>query len=367
MSWEERLSSLDAPAGAPAGADDARVLAEPEPDEDTLQCALVEYVLGNVQTRKWTLVLGQTYKIGKKETGSDIEIDHESISRRHCSLALTMVEDELMLVVLDPGSSNGTFVDKCKLEKGVGLTKKLKDFRFMMFGHCENGYRILTRGKAGESSAKGAHYGADRSKRGGPGEARAVNKRGGPLSAEQKAQVARLSRLVGTAVVDDGGAGDSTEAPAERKERAAASKRVEPAAASANASGNRKERREAARQKDGQGGARSRSRSRSPAAKKADEWQQKAEKAKLMEVARRQQREEQKKREQSDLKELRGGASSAAGSSRRPELGGSKDKSKSSWKTDPDAYLSRKQKEGEGSKAAGPAGKSDIEWPEEWK
>jgi hypothetical protein len=273
---------------------------------DDVQCALVEYVLGNVMTRKWTLALGQSYTVGRKESGADIEVDHASLSRRHCSLAVTRGEEDadLTLVVLDQGSTNGTFVDKCRLENGVGLQKKLAEFRFMCFGKCENGYRILVRGGPGESTIKGAAY-------------TGVNKRGGPLTSEQKAQIARLKKLSG---------GSADDVPT-------------------SSSGNRHERREAAREQQSREQDRSRSRSPGKASRDAKkEWDLKAAKAKKM-------AEEAKRR-------LSEGVSTSGRMDR-----GKKDSSKSSWRADPDAFRARK---GAGAKET-EAEPVDIEWPEDWR
>jgi hypothetical protein len=294
---------------------------------DDVQCALVEYVLGNVQTRKWTLALGQTYNVGRKDSGADIEIDHESLSRRHCSLALTRVESDLVLVVLDKGSTNGTFVDKSRLEKGVGLTKQLADFRFMSFGHCENGYRILTKGSV--TNAKGA--------------ACVQNKRGGPLSAEQKAQIERLKRMH---EADEGG---STKKGMDQK----AAESVEKGG-STKAPSNRRERREAARQR-----SRSRSQEGKPPKKNyfddQEEWKEKAAKAKQM-------KEDAKRRDQyreSRMEDAQRRRESGGSSRRKPDV---KDKSKSSWRADPEAYGKRK-----GVLKDNAAEAAEIEWPEEWK
>jgi len=328
--------------------EDSTVDSGGEDEEPSVECAMVEYVLGNVQTRKWTLTLGQTYKVGRKDSGADIEIDHESISRRHCSLALTQVESDLMLVVMDQGSSNGTFVDKIKLEKGVGLTKKVKELRFMSFGHCENGYRLIVRGEV--TNAKGAAFSAKKvgSGRGVVAEslskAMAVNKRGGPLSTEQTTQIERLKRLEG---------GDSEDAPASSGNRRERKEKVpqERAVPEANASGNRRERREAAK-REAEGG---RARSRSPAGKSKhddqEEWKQKAAKAKQM-----QEDAKQRRLQASDRDTQR----ASAGSSRRD---------KSSWLANIEEYSARKteeaKKKGTASKDPG-AGAADIEWPEDW-
>jgi len=269
--------------------------AEPE-----VQCALVEYVLGNVQTRKWTLVLGQTYSVGKKGSGSDIEIDHDSISRRHCSLALTAVDEDLVLVMMDRGSTNGTFVDKVRLEKGVGLTKKLAELRFIVFGLCENGYRVIARGQ--ETNDKGAAASA-------PKVPKIANKRGGPLDADQKAQIERLKRL--------GGGGGDDAPPARRRSRS----------------------REAKKPRDAQ-----------------DEWKEKAEKAKAMSA--------RAKRREKEREERMSTGQSAPRPSSRDEPG-SKDKSKTAWRSDPEAYAAKKASSRPAPESGGDT--ADIEWPEDWK
>lgn len=117
-------------------------------DEESVQCALVEFAKG-VKARKWELALGSSYTVGRPGGGADIEIDHASLSRRHCSLAVTREEGAaggaLMLVALDPGSTNGTFVDKCRLEKGVGFKRRISELKHVSFGECPNGYRVLVR------------------------------------------------------------------------------------------------------------------------------------------------------------------------------------------------------------------------------
>mmetsp|Transcript_29663 Transcript_29663/g.81649 ORF Transcript_29663/g.81649 Transcript_29663/m.81649 type:complete len:250 (-) Transcript_29663:12-761(-) len=123
-------------------------------DGEIPDCALVEYVRG-IMARKWTLISGQTYMVGRKDSGADIQVDHASISRHHCSMAITRTDAGLVLVALDPGSTNGTFVNKRRLEKGVGLTLKLAELRHLVFGECQNGYRILVRGVLADHPADG--------------------------------------------------------------------------------------------------------------------------------------------------------------------------------------------------------------------
>mmetsp|Transcript_10559 Transcript_10559/g.24025 ORF Transcript_10559/g.24025 Transcript_10559/m.24025 type:complete len:250 (+) Transcript_10559:57-806(+) len=126
-------------------------------DEEGTQYALVEFRKG-VPSRKWTMVLGQTYEVGRAGSGADMEVDNSSLSRRHCSMALTRVDDDIVLVALDKGSTNGTFVNKQRLEKGVGLTKPLKEIRHLVFGECENGYRIVREGDpSGDKRGKTSH------------------------------------------------------------------------------------------------------------------------------------------------------------------------------------------------------------------
>mmetsp|Transcript_61990 Transcript_61990/g.100262 ORF Transcript_61990/g.100262 Transcript_61990/m.100262 type:complete len:186 (+) Transcript_61990:29-586(+) len=60
---------------------------------------------------------------------------------------MTVVDDVLTLVALDHGSTNGTFVNKKRLEKLVGLTMPVAEVSYMAFGDCENGYRFLLPGK----------------------------------------------------------------------------------------------------------------------------------------------------------------------------------------------------------------------------
>eukprot|EP00434_Breviolum_minutum_P009525 symbB.v1.2.008385.t1/scaffold525.1/size192214/10 len=112
--------------------------------DDDVQCALVEYVRG-IRARKWSFQLGQTYIVGRSGGCVDIEIEHNSLSRKHCSLAITHVDDDLILVAMDHGSTNGTFINKSRLEKGVGLKMKVADVKHMVFGECENGYKFLVK------------------------------------------------------------------------------------------------------------------------------------------------------------------------------------------------------------------------------
>mmetsp|Transcript_53357 Transcript_53357/g.116472 ORF Transcript_53357/g.116472 Transcript_53357/m.116472 type:complete len:251 (+) Transcript_53357:62-814(+) len=112
--------------------------------DDEVQCALVEYVRG-IRARKWSFQLGQSYIVGRSGGCVDIEIEHNSLSRKHCSLAITQVDDDLILVALDHGSTNGTCINKSRLEKGVGLKMKVADVKHMVFGECENGYKFLVK------------------------------------------------------------------------------------------------------------------------------------------------------------------------------------------------------------------------------
>eukprot|EP00928_Gymnodinium_smaydae_P008731 TRINITY_DN131_c0_g2_i1.p1 TRINITY_DN131_c0_g2~~TRINITY_DN131_c0_g2_i1.p1 ORF type:complete len:306 (+),score=88.78 TRINITY_DN131_c0_g2_i1:28-918(+) len=175
----------DAPTAA--GGDAAAAVEEPAGEETgdaDVEIALVEFCLGNVVSRKWTMELGRVYKVGRKDGGADMEIDHPTLSRRHCSLAVTRDADgDLVLVAVDPGSTNGTYVDKVKLERNVGLTKKLRELKHLAFGECQNGYRVLIRGDTSAGSKRA------------PGAGVVENKRGGPLSEAQKAQIDRLRRL----------------------------------------------------------------------------------------------------------------------------------------------------------------------------
>lgn len=118
--------------------------AEGDADGGKVQCALVEHVRG-IRSRKWTMELGEVYHVGRNGTGAQIEIDHPSMSRRQCSLAITRdpAGSGLVLVALDNGSTNGTFVNKDRLKHGVGLTKALSEIKYLAFGECQNGYRIM--------------------------------------------------------------------------------------------------------------------------------------------------------------------------------------------------------------------------------
>eukprot|EP00931_Biecheleriopsis_adriatica_P005825 TRINITY_DN10730_c0_g1_i2.p1 TRINITY_DN10730_c0_g1~~TRINITY_DN10730_c0_g1_i2.p1 ORF type:complete len:273 (+),score=70.58 TRINITY_DN10730_c0_g1_i2:82-900(+) len=118
---------------------------EKEEAERGIQCALVEYVRG-IRARKWTVQLGQTYTVGRAGGCVDIEVDHASLSRKHCSLAVTEV-------AMDHGSTNGTFVNKKRLEKGEGLKMKLAEVKHMVFGECENGYKFVMKSEETSSSS----------------------------------------------------------------------------------------------------------------------------------------------------------------------------------------------------------------------
>mmetsp|Transcript_45483 Transcript_45483/g.97464 ORF Transcript_45483/g.97464 Transcript_45483/m.97464 type:complete len:233 (-) Transcript_45483:135-833(-) len=122
-----------------------------EKDASEVQCALVEHVRG-IRSRKWTMHLGNVYKVGREGSAADIEVDHPSMSRRQCSLAVTRSEaGDLVLVAMDQGSTNGTFINKSRLEKGVGLTKPLAEVKHLVFGECPNGYKIMvTQGQSKE-------------------------------------------------------------------------------------------------------------------------------------------------------------------------------------------------------------------------
>ncbi|CAJ1426628.1 unnamed protein product, partial [Effrenium voratum] len=102
------------------------------------------YVRG-IRARKWSFQLGQTYIVGRSGGCVDIEIDHASLSRKHCSLAITRVDSELVLVAMDHGSTNGTFINKSRLEQGVGLKMKVAEIKHLIFGECEHGYKFLVR------------------------------------------------------------------------------------------------------------------------------------------------------------------------------------------------------------------------------
>mmetsp|Transcript_48491 Transcript_48491/g.113634 ORF Transcript_48491/g.113634 Transcript_48491/m.113634 type:complete len:236 (+) Transcript_48491:22-729(+) len=112
--------------------------------DDDVQCALVEYVRG-IKARKWTLQLGQTYDVGRAGGCVDVEVDHPSLSRKHCTLAITQVDSELILVALDHGSTNGTFINKSRLEKGEGVKMPVADVKHIVFGECPNGYKFLVK------------------------------------------------------------------------------------------------------------------------------------------------------------------------------------------------------------------------------
>jgi len=284
-------------------------------DEEEEQVALVEYVPALGQARKWTLELGQTYTVGRKESGADIEINHPTMSRRQCSLAVTKTDSELVLVMVDPGSTNGTFVDKRRLEKGVGLKRKLTEFRFMSFGECENGYKFLVCKGAGASRRDTKRAAADADS--------CQNKRSGPLNAHQKAQIERLKKL---AAADRAAAsrGESEEAGGELHTESAGG-------------GNRRERRRAAAAARASGSGRN-SRSRSPAHGQDDEWKRKADAALKMGEARKRARE--------------GGDGARQPGSRR-------DRSSSSWRSKDITEL---------TKGRTPAAESaSIEWPEDWR
>ncbi|CAE7949342.1 Aste57867_24363, partial [Symbiodinium sp. KB8] len=112
--------------------------------DDDVKCALVEYVRG-IKARKWTLQLGQTYDVGRAGGCVDVEIDHPSLSRKHCTIAITEVDSELILVALDHGSTNGTFINKSRLEKGEGVKMPVVDVKHIVFGECQNGYKFLVK------------------------------------------------------------------------------------------------------------------------------------------------------------------------------------------------------------------------------
>eukprot|EP00930_Biecheleria_cincta_P057201 TRINITY_DN43176_c0_g1_i1.p1 TRINITY_DN43176_c0_g1~~TRINITY_DN43176_c0_g1_i1.p1 ORF type:complete len:247 (-),score=58.72 TRINITY_DN43176_c0_g1_i1:6-746(-) len=120
-----------------------------------IDCALVEYVRG-IRARKWSFQFGQTYIVGRTGGCVDIEVDHASLSRKHCSLAVTLVDSELVFVAMDHGSTNGTFVNKQRLEKGVGLKKNLSEIKYLVFGECENGYKFLVKGEEASNQTKSA-------------------------------------------------------------------------------------------------------------------------------------------------------------------------------------------------------------------
>jgi len=213
-------------------------------------------------------------------------------------------------------------VDKSRLEKGVGLTKKLSELRFLVFGQCENGYRIIVNGGSGGTNAKGAAIIKEKAV------PASSNKRGGPLTADQKAQIERLKRI--------GGSTEEKHAPKQSD------------TALENSTNNRRQRREMARQQKNSSapeeGRNSRSRSRERTKEEAEQdWQRKAAKAKQM---------------AEDAKRARRGQEIQS-ASKRPEVR-SKDKSKSSWRSAPDEYLSKKA-------PADPSKAVEIEWPEDWR
>eukprot|EP00929_Paragymnodinium_shiwhaense_P054145 TRINITY_DN27138_c0_g1_i1.p1 TRINITY_DN27138_c0_g1~~TRINITY_DN27138_c0_g1_i1.p1 ORF type:complete len:263 (-),score=82.03 TRINITY_DN27138_c0_g1_i1:97-885(-) len=137
--------------------------------------ALVE-VRNGLKTRKWSLQLGQKYMVGKAGGSglADIDVDHPSISRRHCELAVTRLpseadegEGDLIFVAMDGGSTNGTFINKKRMEKGVGIKMRLAEVKYLMFGECENGYQILVRSdeKAPAPEKRAAASGVSRRER----------------------------------------------------------------------------------------------------------------------------------------------------------------------------------------------------------
>lgn len=125
------------------------------PAPEGLHWTLVEYVRG-VKAQRWKLELGKIYMVGRNGSEvAQIEVHHASLSRRHCSLAMTLVEDSPVLVALDHGSANGTFVNKQRLEKEVGLKISINELKYISFGDCPNGYRVLAN-DGGDSGARDA-------------------------------------------------------------------------------------------------------------------------------------------------------------------------------------------------------------------
>ncbi|CAE7191221.1 unnamed protein product [Symbiodinium necroappetens] len=86
-------------------------------EDDDVKCALVEYVRG-IKARKWTLQLGQTYDVGRAGmNGASLPLSPEVTTDFCRAQAITQVDSELILVALDHGSTNGTFINKSRLEK----------------------------------------------------------------------------------------------------------------------------------------------------------------------------------------------------------------------------------------------------------
>eukprot|EP00746_Dinoflagellata_sp_MGD_P006892 gnl/MRDRNA2_/MRDRNA2_113590_c0_seq1.p1 gnl/MRDRNA2_/MRDRNA2_113590_c0~~gnl/MRDRNA2_/MRDRNA2_113590_c0_seq1.p1 ORF type:complete len:250 (-),score=83.25 gnl/MRDRNA2_/MRDRNA2_113590_c0_seq1:85-834(-) len=121
-------------------------------DDDPLVIALFEYDKG-VKQKKWTLELGTPYVVGRKDSEADVEIDHPTLSRSHCTIMVVCEESNIIVNVIDAGSTNGTFVNGKKVGKDAPLILDLKELKHLMFGECQNGYRILARGSIDPSLA----------------------------------------------------------------------------------------------------------------------------------------------------------------------------------------------------------------------
>merc|ERR1712107_688134 len=79
---------------------------------------------------------------------------------------------------------------------GKGLTKRLADFKYIAFGECDNGYRVLVRGESGSGStvsgsAKMRESTSDQQK---PPVAAAANRRERRAAARESGDAATRSR-----------------------------------------------------------------------------------------------------------------------------------------------------------------------------
>lgn len=119
-------------------------------------CALVEIRQG-AELRSWPLIAGRTYTVGRNSCGADIEVDHATLSRKHCSFLLEGVPShKLFVTVTDLGSTNGTFLNGKRLDKGDISTSSYNPDHIIGFGECKDAFKVVVRDEELATTVKDA-------------------------------------------------------------------------------------------------------------------------------------------------------------------------------------------------------------------